>query len=219
VSEEVEVKIFEETPVEERLEKIRKKIMKDAEKQASEILGEAQGRAAKVIEEAEKRAERRASEILRREAEEAEREKRKIIAEAKLRARQIVTASKEEGVRRVFEEARKRLEALASSKEYVQALEKMIERGALALGGGNLEVVLPEQHANIDLNLEKIAEEVSKRLGVKTKLEKARETVYATGGVIIRKSDGSLLIDNTFETVLEREEKNLRTKIAKILFT
>ena len=100
MSEEVEVKIFEETPVEERLEKIRKKIIKDAEKQASEILSEARERAAKVVEEAEKRAERRASEILRREAEEAEREKRKIIAEAKLRARQVVTASKEEGIRR-----------------------------------------------------------------------------------------------------------------------
>ncbi|MBS7247375.1 MAG: V-type ATP synthase subunit E family protein [Candidatus Jordarchaeales archaeon] len=219
MSEEVEVKVFEETPVEERLEKIRKKIMEYAEKQASEILNEAHKREAKVIEEAERRAERKASEILRRGGEDAEREKRKIIAEAKLKARQIVTKTKEEGIRRVFEEARKKLEALASSKDYAQTLEKIIERGALTLGGGELEVVLPEKHVGINLNLEKIAEEVSKKTGVRTTIEKAKDTVYATGGAIIRRKDGSLLVDNTFEAVFERKEKELRTKIARILFT
>ncbi|MBS7288640.1 MAG: V-type ATP synthase subunit E [Candidatus Freyarchaeota archaeon] len=219
MSEEVEIKVFEEAPVEERLERIRKKIMEYAEKQASMILDEARGRADKVIEEAERRAERKAGEILRRGGEEAEREKRKIIAEAKLKARQIVTAAKEEGIRKVFEEARKKLEALASSEDYAQTLEKIIREGALTLGGGELEVVLPEQHANINLNLEKIAEEVSRKTGVKTTLEKAKETVYATGGAIIRRKDGSLLVDNTFEAVFERREKNLRAKIAGILFT
>lgn len=218
MSEEVEVKVFEETPLEERLEKIKNKIMEQAEKQANEILEEARKRAAKVIEEAEKRAERKASEILRRGTEEAERERRKVIAEAKLKARQMVTKAKEEGIKKAFEEARKKLEEIASSKDYAQILEKIIERSAVALGGGELEVVLPGQHANISLNLERIAEEVSKKTGVKTTLEKAKETVYATGGAIVRRKDGGVLINNTFEAILEREEKNLRIKVAKILF-
>lgn len=218
MSEEVEVKVFEETPINERLEKLRKKIMEDAEKQVKAILDEAHERANKIVEEAEKRAERRAGEILRREAEEAEREKRKIVAEAKLKARQMVTAAKEEGIKRVLEEVRKRLVALSSYKDYAQVLERIIERGAVALGGGELEVVLPEKHVNINLNLEKIAENVMKKTGVKTIIERANEVIYATGGAIIRRKDGSLLIDNTFEAMFEREEKSIRAKIAKILF-
>jgi len=218
MSEQVEVRKFEETPIEERLERIRKKIMDDANREAQRILEEARKRVEKVIEEAEKRAERKASEILRKEVEAAEREKRKVIAEAKLKARQMVTVAKEEGIKRVLEEAKRRLEELVASKDYGRILEKIIERGAIAIGGGELEVVLPKEHANIELNLEKIASEVSEKTGVKTTLEKSGETIYATGGAIIRRKDRSLLINNTFESILEREEKDIRVKIAKILF-
>lgn len=193
--------------------------MEDAEKQVKAILDEARERAAKIVEEAEKRAERKASEILRREVEEAEREKRKIVAEAKLKARQMVTAAKEEGIRKVLEEVKRKLEELTSSKDYSQTLEGIIERGAVALGGGELEVIIPEQHAGINLNLEEIAKRVTEKTGVKTTIEKANETTYATGGAIIRRKDGTLLINNTFEAIFEREEKDIRAKIAKILLT
>ena len=38
------------------------------------------------------------------------------------------------------------------------------------------------------------------------------------GGVIVRTVDGTIEIDNTIETRIEREKSDIRKKVARILF-
>jgi vacuolar-type H+-ATPase subunit E/Vma4 len=46
----------------------------------------------------------------------------------------------------------------------------------------------------------------------------AKDTVRASGGLIIRSSDGSKCVDNTFEARMERLTSRMRDEAARVLF-
>jgi vacuolar-type H+-ATPase subunit E/Vma4 len=54
--------------------------------------------------------------------------------------------------------------------------------------------------------------------GVKTRLKISKQQTKAVG-VIVKTNDGKIFVDNTFEAILSRRERELRLKIARILFS
>ena len=201
-----EIVKMEEEPEEKRLRRIIKKIKEDAEERANEIL-----------EEARRKAQTNAEKIIRKGKETAEQIKRRKIAEVRLKAKQRKMRVQEELIENAFQKAQEALENLTTSKDYKNVLEKLVLRSAIGLGGGDLEVVLPKQHKGVELNLADIAKKVEEQTGNKTEIKIADDEVEAIGGCVIRKSDKSIFIDNTFESILERKMDKIRAKAAKLL--
>ncbi|MHA1644402.1 MAG: V-type ATP synthase subunit E [Candidatus Freyarchaeota archaeon] len=214
---EEEITEIEEEPENERLKKIKEKIEKDAEQRASAIIEEAKKRAKETEKEALSKAERKAEEILRRAKEEAERYKRRRLAEAKLKAKQKKTRAQEEIIEKAFSKANEKLKELTSSPEYKGVLEKLIQRAAIGLGGGDLEVVLVPGHDKYLPDLSSIAKKVEEETKNPTKISLSKEKLDADGGCIVRRKNGTIYIDNSFQAILERKIKELRVEVAKAL--
>ena len=201
----------------EQVEKIEEIIINEAKEKAENIIAKAKEKAKKVLDEAKREAEKEAEEIINKRKTEAEAEARRILSEAKLEARLKILNAKEQLISEAFDEAIKNLKEFSQSTQYKNALENLIKDAAIIMGGGDLEVLLPE-NTNVDLDLSKIAKEVGNQTGVKTSLSISKERIRSIGGVIVRSKDRLLTVDNTFEARLERLREQLRVNVANLLF-
>lgn len=201
----------------ERLKKIKSKIEEEAEEKAKAIIEEAEVKAKQIEEEATGKTEKKVDEITKRGKEEAERYKRRRLAEAKLKAKQRKTKAQEQLIETAFEKANEKLKELTSSKDYSKILERLVQGAAVSIGGGELEVLLPEGHSKYLSNASSVAKNVETETKNPTSITVSKETIDATGGCLVRKKDGSVSVDNTFEAIRERKTKEIRVKAAKIL--
>ncbi|MEM3526201.1 MAG: V-type ATP synthase subunit E family protein [Candidatus Jordarchaeaceae archaeon] len=206
-----------EEPEAERLKKIISRIEEEAEERAKAIIEEAKAKAKEIEEEALGRAEKKAEEIIKRGKEEAEGYRRRRLAEAKLKAKQRKTKAQEQLIEMAFQKANEKLVELTSSKEYPKILERLVQNAAINIGGGELEVLLPEGHSKYLTNASAIAKNVEAETKNPTNVTISKETVDATGGCVVRRKDGSVSVDNTFQAILERKIKEVRVKVAKVL--
>lgn len=206
-----------EEPEMERLKKIVSKIEEEAEERAKAIIEEAKKKAKEIEEEAKSKAEKKAEEIIKKGKEEAERYTRRRLAEAKLKAKQRKTKAREQLIEMAFQKANEKLTELTASKEYSKILERLVQIAAINIGGGELEVLLPEGHSKYLSNASAIAKNVEGETKNPTNISISKETLDATGGCLVRKKDGSISIDNTFQAILERNIKETRVKVAKAL--
>jgi V/A-type H+-transporting ATPase subunit E len=219
-TESIESKIekIEVTGESERIKKIEKKIMDEAEEKAKLILKEAEKNKKETAEEKRKEGEREAEKITRSGTEEANSLKMQKVAEARLKAKQMIIASREELINETLEKTKEKLLELTTSKGYDKTLQKMIVEGGVGLGGGELEIILPGKGTRTTLDLNAIAKQVEKETGRETTIKVAQEKSKSIGGVIIRKADGSITIDNTFEARIDRALREIRIQVAKLLF-
>jgi vacuolar-type H+-ATPase subunit E/Vma4 len=202
----------------DRLKKIQDKIIGEAEEKAKAIVRDAERTKKDILDEKRKEGEREAEKMLRNGMEEADSLKRQKVAEARLKAKQMTLASREELINETMEKCKEKLSALTSSKEYAETLRKLVEQGGIGLGGGDLEIVLGGKATKTAIDLGSIAEQIQEKTGKKTAVSIAQEKSKSIGGVIVRKADGSIMIDNTFEARIERILRDIRIRIAKILF-
>jgi V/A-type H+-transporting ATPase subunit E len=202
----------------DRLKKIQDKIISEAEEKAKAIVKDAEKSKKDTLEEKRKEGEREAERILRSGMEEADSLKRQKVAEARLKAKQMTIASREELINEAIEKCKEKLALLTASKEYGETLRKLVEEGGIGLGGGDLEIVLGGKVAKTAIDLGTIAKHVEEKAAKKTVINIAQEGSKSIGGVIVRKADGSIIIDNTFEARIDRILRDIRIGIAKILF-
>ena len=197
-------------------------ILQEAQKSADRIIQEAQKLAEEMLEKQRQLGVQRANEsarlLLKKVESEAELNKLNSMANAKIKANWVILSKKETWIDNVLNETKNNLRILAESKEYVPILKKGIIEAGIILGGKELEVVLNEKDSALSLKLDKLAKEISEKTGVETKLRLAEEKAKVIGGAIVRTADGKVIMDNTFDDILMRREKDLRFKIAEILF-
>ena len=202
--------------------KIIDRILKDAREEAKIIVKEAKISAEKLVEDrtesARQSAERDVISLLKRAEDEAGIIRGKVATDIKRKASRIVLAEKERLVTDVLNEVKSRLVNLQKSKEYIPVLEKLIVDAGTVLGGGTLEVILNEKDSSLPLKLDKLAKKISDESGVKTQLELSKQQTKAVG-VIVKTVDGRIFLDNTFKAILSRRERELRLKIARVLFS
>jgi len=98
------------------------------------------------------------------------------------------------------------------SVEDAKGAEKCLQT---LLEKNNLKIVLVSEGL---LNKIQIFEKIADRTGVKTQLKFSKQQIKAVG-VIVKTVDGRIFVDNTFEAILSRRERELRLKIARILFS
>lgn len=156
--------------------------------------------------------------IIKKAANEAEVERLRKLANTKITANWIGLSKKKKIISAVISKAMDRLKAMTRTQKYVTVLEKLIIEGGAVLGGSELEVVLNEQDSTLGLDLADLAKKIGEQTGIETKLGLSEERIDVLGGVILRTKDGKIVMDNTYEDLLRRKERELRFKISEILF-
>ncbi len=202
--------------------KILDRILKDAKEEARTIIKEAKKSAKMLLENQKQMALRNAEKevhyLLRRAENEAGIIRGKVITDVKRRTGWVVLFEKDRLITNVLNEVKKRLVNLQKTEEYLPVLEKLIVDAGTVLGGGTLEVMLNENDSSLPLKLYKLEKKIADRTGVKTQLKFSKQKIKAVG-VIVKTVDGKIFVDNTFEAIVSRRERELRLKIARILFS
>jgi len=198
------------------------RILNDARAEAEIIIKDAQKSAETIIEKqrlsALHSAEKEANSLLKKAENEADIVRGKVSTDIKRRAGWMVLSEKNRLITRVLTEVKNRLVNMQNSEEYFPILEKLIVDASAVLGGGVLEVLLNENDTKLPLKLDKLVKEISDRIGMETHLRFSEQQITEVG-VIVRTIDNRIFVDNTFEGILSRRERELRLKIAQILFS
>jgi vacuolar-type H+-ATPase subunit E/Vma4 len=207
---------------ETNVQRIVDRILDDAQREATALVEQAQKSAETSLANESERARQKALNEIRSGSETNDDRIRAIretvFAEARRKANWMVLSEKELAVNGVLNEVRENLCSLAHSKKYIRTLGRLIVDGGVALGGGKLEVALNEIDSRLPLDLGSMAEVVAEKTQTESELQISREYVKTSGGAIIRKAEGRILVDNTFEAILKRSEPHVILKIAKVLF-
>lgn len=181
-------------------------IIKSAEEQKKQLLQQAQEKAKTIEEDILKTAERDYDAAISREE-----------AGAKLKAKYKILESKESILKSILEEVIEKTQKVVKGKKYSAILTKLIIDAGEELDEDKLELVFPKgQSASIELP--KIKKALEDKIGRKISISISKETVRASGGVIIKTVDGLKWVDNTFESRLERFHNDIRDRASKILF-
>lgn len=204
-------------------EALIEKILGDAKKEADETIERsrktAQGVLDEKLEEARKKAEGESKSLIKAAEDQAKSIIESSIANSRIRMNWMILSEKEKIIERVFEEVKKKLREFTRTNEYDKILESLIEEGAIAAGGGELQVHLNSYDYERSLALDRLSDDVEKATGVRTMLGKASETAETIGGALIKSKDGKVAVDNTLESLIESRRKDLEPKISTILFT
>ncbi len=205
-----------------RQEALIKKILDDAKKEADESIEKsrktAQGALEEKRQEARKKAEEESGTLIKTAEDQARSIVESAIANSRIRMNWMILSEKEKIIDKVFDEVKIKLKEFTRSNEYDRMLESLIEEGAIAAGGGQLQVHLNNYDHERNLPLDRLSDNVEKATGVKTTLRKA-EVTNSIGGVLIKSNDGKVAVDNTFEALIKSRRKDLEPKISAILFT
>ena len=204
------------------LQSITGTILQEAKESAELIIKDAKELAKAILEKQRQLGMREAKAIsssrLKKTINEANAEQLRKIAQAKISSNWIVQSRKEEIIAGVIDETKKRLHKLSQTQKYISVLEKLIIEAGIILGGNKLEVVLNAQDSKLPLKLNKLAKKISAITKTETKLKLSKEKIRTIGGAMLKTSDGKVIMDNTFEDILNQREKSLKAKISKILF-
>lgn len=190
---------------------------KTAEKE-KEILSEAENHKEQKLSDAKKKAKTIADSITAKAEAETKAEIGRYEASAKLQSKYKMLEAKEELIEEILTSAKKHLEDIVGKKAYAKTLERLAIDAGSSLEETDLEVVLPKNHAS-HLTVKTVEDAISKNTGKKVKVSIAKDTIRATGGVIVRNKDNTRWVDNTFEARFERYESAIRDKISEILFS
>ncbi|UCD96124.1 MAG: hypothetical protein JSV35_06415 [Candidatus Bathyarchaeota archaeon] len=207
--------------MESKIQKIAQHILDDAMEESKSIVDDAQ-RSVDVLVEKRKHlalqnAEKETQARIKNARREAEIIVGKVTMEMKREAHWKVLSEKENLTSIVFEKVMERLLKLVESEDYIPILEKLVIDACSTLGGGNLEIIMNENKSSRQLNLTSLESVITELTGVETQLTVAKQIIQSLG-VKVKTMDGKIEVDNTFEAIMKRREKELRFKIMKILF-
>ena len=77
-----------------------------------------------------------------------------------------------------------------------------------------MKILLNESDSQIPLNFKNLAAKIGENL----KFTKSQYHDNIIGGVILKSSDGKMLLDNSFDHIIDKSDGEIRFKIAQILF-
>lgn len=201
-------------------EKIVSSIMSDAQIKADSILGKVEEKSNSILELGQKNAQIEKDKILEDANKQSNMKYQQIISEAKMNSRRMELEAREEIIEDAFNDALEKLKEIASSDttEYKESLKNIITEAATEIGGGELFVLVKESDvAKIKDSISSIAEDVTTKTGKETTLE-VGENIKAIGGAIVKTKNGEIEVNNTIEARMLRYKKELRSKVAAVLF-
>ncbi len=140
-------------------------------------------------------------------------------ASAESKAKWLILEKKHALIENVLNQVKDELRTRIKTDKYVHVLENLIVEGGIIVGATDLEVTLNEKDSSFPLDLDKLAEKIGEKTGKKTIIKKSEKIIDVIGGAIIQTTDGKIVMNNTFESMLNNSESEIRFKIAQTLFT
>lgn len=145
-------------------------------------------------------------------------ENRKYRSAAEMEARRIQLQKKDELVSRLFDDVESKLEEMRGSKAYIDIIKRSI-MGAVSNIGNNLLIEYGEKDKSIfskDVKAN-IQSDISDALGKSISLKFVQSKTDIPAGVIIKSSDGRMIIDSSFPNLMKGLKEELRGKVSEIL--
>lgn len=208
------------------------KIKDEANEERERIIGEARGKAEEELEKAKKEIELQKNRFIEAEERKGAEEKGRIIRAARQNARKLRWTEEEELIKKALDAAAARIKDVKSEgfmgNSYPDLLVGLIKASAMSTTAGSsageeLEVLLSEEDAVAsyidEALLKSLADEISQDSGVNLRLALSDERIKSAGGVVVRRKDGKIEVNNTFEQRMVRLSTSLREEIVKTLFT
>ena len=125
------------------------------------------------------------------------------LSEARRVSRRIILGAREDLINECFRLAKERLRNLPGT-EYNNVMVRLI-KDSMPLINNRGSVTLTREEDKVIINR---FPSLTVRTHVKPGL----------GGLILESADGKIVVDNTFEAILERKKEDIRTEVANILF-
>lgn len=206
--------------ISESTEKIRRKIISDAEEKAEKIKAEAREKTEEILKEAEERAKEMKEKELEKIKQRTEETRQQDIAEKKVDYHRRVQNYKSELIDDTFDKVQEKLRDYVKKPAYQETLSDLIIEAGTTLGGGNLVIQLNEADKKrmSEDQLERISEEITEKTHTETEITVEEDTINTIGGAIVTLSDQKATIDNTFEARLERVKETGKPEVETILF-
>lgn len=115
-------------------------------------------------------------------------------------------------IEKVFENALSKISKFVRDENYAKVLEKLFLEGLNIVESKNVYVDISENDSEI---FQKILPALEKKCDVKIVV---KNRIKSVGGLIIYNPDRTIVIDNTFETRLDKIKDKLRPMVYRILF-
>lgn len=194
-------------------EKIKSKIMEDANAKALQIEEQAKAEAADIVNRALREAELKEAEVLKKAEADGMSAYKRMLAVAELEGRKSILGAKQEMISLAFKTAMEKLCSLPDS-EYQRLIEDMAIKSAIT---GDGEILLSEKDAKrMDAGF---IENVNRRLkeaGKGGKLSLSKQAIRTAGGFILKY--GEMEINGTFEILFGAIRPELEQEVVKVLF-
>ncbi|MHA2059460.1 MAG: V-type ATP synthase subunit E [Candidatus Ranarchaeia archaeon] len=194
---------------EKSIDNVTSLIIKDAKKHAESRKETGVEEVKQTLENEYKRLLKDQKRILDRAKTQADQRIRAGVSGGRLGVKGAVLQTKEELIDEVLANSIRKLADFSKTPKYKKTLTNLIKSAVESLPAGNYIIELNKQDQN--LSLSSVA--VPKRT-----LKKGKAILNSAGGAIISTPDQSIVIDNTFESLLKSNKGELRRQIAKILF-
>ena len=195
------------------VEKIKEKILQDAEVKTNEILEKARLQAKEILEKANQKAVLRAKEISQRSTHEISEKKRIINSIVELEMRKDILSAKQQSIDEVFDKALDRMNNLDNDK-YEQIIYDML---MASVESGEEEVLVSENgKKKLSADFISKANNALEAAGKKGKLKISDETRNISGGFILMGQ--GIEINNSFEAVIKLYRDEIEPKVAEIFF-
>ena len=200
-----------------------KALLSEAHETAEKIIQDAKKMAQSTLEEQRKKGRERAREIVisidKKPQNDSVIIKLRNTTSAESKAKWLILEKKHALIENVLNQVKSELRTRIKTDKYVHVLKNLIVEGGIIVSATDLEVILNERDSTLLMDLDKLAEKIGERTGTKTKITKSGKRIDAIGGAIIQTTDGKIVMNNTFEGMLNNSESEIRFKIAQILFT
>lgn len=194
-------------------EKLKEKIIAEAEAQAKRLLEEARQRADTIVAHGEREGTSKKDALLAQARAQAEERKRRALTITELDARKQILAAKEELIEDTFNQALARLQALDREK-YRELVFPMI---LAAVQRGDEEIIVsPEQKIFFDASFMEKLNTTLRQQGKKGEIALSGTTRLLKGGFVLRA--GEVEINNSFDSLLRMQRDLLEPAVAGMLF-
>jgi V/A-type H+-transporting ATPase subunit E len=196
------------------VEKIKEKILQDAESKVNEILEKARLQAKEIVENGKQKAAQKGREISQKALHDANEKKRIINSIVELEMRKDILAAKQEVIDNVFETALQNLSQMPAAK-YFELLSEMI---LSSVKTGNEEIILSEfdRQRSPEGFLDQ-TNALTAEIGMTGALIMSRENRNIRGGFVL--VSDTMEINQTFEAIIKMKREELEAEVVSLLFS
>jgi V/A-type H+-transporting ATPase subunit E len=185
------------------IENIIKKIEEETQAEVNKILQEANSNVTSLQQEANKTLSDKLNHI-KNEGDKRITIMRNIhLSEARRVSRRTTLRAKEDLIDECFRQAREKLKEL-TGEEYKTVIVRLINDSLPLINNKGSVTLTREEDRSILTQFP--------NLTINSKV------IPGLGGLLLESADGKIVVDNTFEAILERQKEDIRTEVANILF-